>query len=146
MTRLLFTACAATLLLTGCNKPAPAADAGEPAARSDSRGGRSADLNNDGKVTREEARAGQLRILERADANRDGKLSFEEIEALPERMAERMDRLDANGDREVTGAEMEKAADDRFQRRDKNGDGVLTGEETKFGRDREPGSRASTPL
>ncbi len=131
--------------LAGCDRVAPGEGKGAPQVPGQP-GSRNQDANNDGRVTLEEARAGQRRMLERFDADRDGKLSFSEIEAMPERMAGRIDRLDANGDREVTAAEMDAAAEARLRRRDKDGDGVLTGEEMRAGRQREPGSRESTPL
>lgn len=141
MLRRLLIASVALLSVAACTKPgaAPKGDAAES-------GRRSQDANKDGKVTLEEARAAQKRMFDRFDTNHDGKLAFEEIEAMPERLAGRMDRMDKNGDREISGDELAGAADDRFRRRDKNGDGVLTGDEARSGRDRAPGSRASTPL
>ena len=134
MTRFLITACAAALSLAACNQAAPArADSAADAPSGERRGPRQ-DANGDGKVTLDEAKAGQKRLLDRADKNRDGKVGLEELEALPERMAERLDRMDANGDREVTRAEMEAAAVERFNRRDENKDGVLTGDEMRMGR------------
>lgn len=126
MIRTLIAAAAAVLAVSACSQPAetpvPDADPGE------GRGARQ-DANGYGKVTLDEAKAGQTRLLERADANRDGKVDLAELEGLPERMSDRLDRMDANQDREVTRAELEAAAESRFQRRDTNGDGVLSGDE-----------------
>lgn len=141
MTRLLIAACAAVLSLAACNQaaPTPGGDADAPAEGP--RGPRQ-DANGDGKVTLDEAKAGQKRLLERADANRDGKVGLEELEALPERMADRLDRMDADDDREITRAEIEAAAVERFNRRDANKDGVLTGDEMRMPR---RGDRAGSP-
>ncbi len=145
MSRALLTLVLTALALAGCD--GAGTDAGKGAPEAPARpGGRGQDSNKDGRVTLDEARAAQRRMLERFDADRDGKLGFAEIEAMPERMAGRIDRLDADGDREVTSAEMDAAAEARFRRRDKDGDGVLSGEELRTDRRREPGSRESTPL
>jgi hypothetical protein len=47
-----------------------------------------------------------LRMFEQRDANKDGKLSGDEI---PAQMADRMERIDADGDKAISKAEMEKA-------------------------------------
>ena len=133
MTRLLFAA-ASLLVLAACSQgsdaapPADAPAADEAGGRGDERGRRQ-DLNGDGRVTRQEARAAQKRMIERVDADGDGTLSAEEVAALPERMARRMQRMDADGDGAVTAAELEQSAEARFRRRDDDGDGVLSGEE-----------------
>ena len=134
----------ASLTLAACSQ---AADKGAPeAGKGEWRGARQ-DANGDGKVTLDEAKAGQTRLLERADTNRDGKIGLEELEALPERMAARLDRMDANQDREVTRAAMDGAAVEPFERRDANKDGVLTGDETRMGRrDRDTPDGDSSPV
>jgi len=142
MTRILIVAAAAAVSLAACNQTgAPSAEKAGDAPSGERRGFRQ-DANGDGKVTLDEARAGQKRLLERADTNGDGKVGLEELEVLPERMADRLDRMDADGDREITRAEIEAAAVARFHRRDANRDGVLTGDEMRMPR---RGDRAGNP-
>lgn len=64
------------------------------------------DINKDGAITREEARAVHARRFERLDANKDGTISLEEFQAIAER---RFARHDLNGDGRVTREEMAQA-------------------------------------
>lgn len=142
-----FVAAAALLLLAACSQASPGGQGDGGAQGQGWRGGRNQDANNDGRVTLDEARTAQRRTFDRFDANHDGSLSFEEIEAMPERLADRMDRMDTDADREVSRAEIDKAAEERFRRRDKNGDGVLSGEERRYVRERDTsGQRPAEPL
>ncbi len=47
-----------------------------------------------------------IRMFEQRDANKDGKLSGDEI---PSQMAGRMERIDTDGDKAISKAEIEKA-------------------------------------
>ncbi len=64
------------------------------------------DVNKDGAITREEARAAHARRFQRLDANQDGTVSLEEFQAIAER---RFARHDLNGDGRVTREEMAQA-------------------------------------
>ena len=64
------------------------------------------DINKDGAITREEARAAQARRFERLDANQDGTVSLEEFQAIAER---HFARYDLNRDGRVTREEMAQA-------------------------------------
>lgn len=64
------------------------------------------DINKDGAITREEARAAHARRFERLDANQDGTVSLEEFQATAER---RFARHDLNRDGRVTREEMAQA-------------------------------------
>ena len=64
------------------------------------------DIDKDGAITREEARAAHARRFERLDANKDGTISLEEFQAIAER---RFARHDLNGDGRVTREEMAQA-------------------------------------
>ena len=64
------------------------------------------DIDKDGAITREEARAAHARRFERLDANKDGTVTLEEFQAIAER---RFARHDLNGDGRVTREEMAEA-------------------------------------
>ncbi|MDW3225558.1 MAG: EF-hand domain-containing protein [Paracoccaceae bacterium] len=74
------------------------------------------DTNGDGFLTLEELEAGAAeraksragKIMERLDTNEDAKLSAEELEK-PERADRRFNRVDADGDGEITKAEYDSA-------------------------------------
>ncbi len=64
------------------------------------------DLNQDGAITREEARAARSRHFERLDADQDGVISLEEFQAMVER---RFERHDLDGDGRLTREEFAQA-------------------------------------
>ncbi len=72
------------------------------------------DINKDGAITREEARAAHARRFERLDANKDGTVSLEEFQAIAER---RFARHDLNGDGRVTREEMAQAKREHHKRK-----------------------------
>ncbi len=72
------------------------------------------DINKDGAITREEARAAHARRFERLDANKDGTVSLEEFQAIAER---RFARHDLNGDGRVTREEMAEAKGKHHKRK-----------------------------
>ncbi len=72
------------------------------------------DINKDGAITREEARAAHARRFERLDANKDGTVSLEEFQAIAER---RFARHDLNGDGRVTREEMAGAKREHHKRK-----------------------------
>ena len=76
---------------------------------------RSFDTDHNGKVAADELRAGLSEGLSNHDADGDGMLSIDEFEAfhsarIREMMVDRFQMLDADGDGEVTEAEMEAPA------------------------------------
>ena len=94
------------------------------------------DADKDGKVSKDEIAAFRAARVTAADANADGKLSVEEISAMHLRamekaagnMAERMvARLDADGDKMLTAAEMmdRPLPENLFDRVDTNQDGFI---------------------
>ena len=111
-----------------------------------------ADSNHDGNISQSEWQSARLREakegFQRMDLNRDGKLSRAEMEqAQSQRMDARRDRmrdrgerlrgLDADGDRQLSRAEIgdklpRLAAD--FDRLDGNRDGKLSRDEIRAGR------------
>lgn len=77
------------------------------------------------------------KMIERRDTNGDGMVSFEEFQ-MPPRAEERFTRADADGDGEVTRAELEATlsersggALERFEQVDANDDDVVTEAERK---------------
>ena len=102
------------------------------------------DTNHDGKVTLDEIRAEQKRLLGAADLDGDGKLSVEEFRRRG-RWFQRLntttlfDLLDANGDGQLTTEEIASPSARWFKRYDRNGDGGLVPAEVPQLAD--PGSR-----
>lgn len=72
-----------------------------------------ADLNRDGRVSRQEAAAAAQRWIDRSDRNADGRLSIEEFQA--------------EGGQSATAAQDHRGAEatEAFRRLDENGDGGL---------------------
>ena len=99
------------------------------------------DGNNDGAITRDEARAGIAQRFARMDANGDGTVTRDE--RWGSRRADRFRSMDINGDGAVTLQEMEAAfqqrARSRFARLDADGNGALTLEEVQAQRPKNRG-------
>ena len=102
------------------------------------------DLNRDGRITAEEARAvGTVRFL-RLDGNADGAVTRAEMAGALERWLGRAPararlervfaRLDRNGDGRVERVEFEEAVRYRFRRADRDGDGVVSWAEVEAAR------------
>lgn len=83
------------------------------------------DADNDGKISKTEARAGSDAHFDRIDANNDGVITPDEAERLFR------PQPDANGDGKVSAEEFAALGDARFARRDANSDGVLADDELK---------------
>lgn len=100
-------------------QPHPAAER-DAGPRPHHRGGglMRADANNDGVVTRDEARAAADALFARFDRNNDGRLTADE---MPRRHA----RAEAKPGREVSRAQFERRALRRFDRIDANKDGQI---------------------
>ena len=94
-----------------------------------------ADADKSGDVTFDEFAAAMDGRFVNADVNKDGKITVgelaDEIERMrAERMAKRLiRRFDANGDGELTKAEIENRQKKRFALLDKNDDGKITADE-----------------
>lgn len=90
----------------------------------------SADANQDGKVTLQEAQAKAKARFDAVDKNKNGVLSKDELEGR----AARMLHADANKDGAVTFAESQVQVQTWFQKMDANKDGVLSGDEVGRGK------------
>lgn len=88
-----------------------------------------ADGNGDGRVTRSEFQALRALGFERLDANGDDQLTAQERSAAQGRMARQIAGADANGDGVVTEAEFLNQPARAFDRFDANNDEALDGEE-----------------
>lgn len=83
------------------------------------------DADNDGKISKAEARAGSDAHFDRIDANNDGVITPDEAERLFR------PQPDANGDGKISTEEFAALGDARFAKRDANNDGVLADDELK---------------
>lgn len=103
------------------------------------------DTDSDGKVTLDEIRAEQRRLIGAADIDGDGKLSVDEFRRRGwwfQRLhtLTLFDLMDANGDAVLTADEISAPSARWFKRYDKNADvGITSGEAPQFQRHR--GSR-----
>lgn len=108
------------------------------------------DANQDGQITRDEAKARVAERFERMDANKDGTVTRDERRAARQdrrgdRKARMFARMDANGDGAVTLDEMKartsKRAERRFTRLDTNADGSLSLAEVQTAKGRRGGGK-----
>jgi Ca2+-binding EF-hand superfamily protein len=96
-----------------------------------------ADANNDGFISRDEARAQRALAFDRMDANKDGFVVTAELPRRPggdRRGGGRGDifaRFDANNDGRVSRDEFASGNQQAFDRLDANKDGVVTGDEVQ---------------
>ena len=113
-----------------------------------------ADLNGDGKISQSEMARGIAVTFSKVDTNGDGALSASEIAGAKKvlkaerkrakasgegrlqyvkfpakRINKRFDKIDANGDGQLSKGEMERVALRMFKKRDKNNDGYIDREE-----------------
>ena len=112
------------------------------------------DKNNDGRISRDEAREGTDRMFNEIDSNKDGFISKDEMQAhhkamhdkfresMRDKMREHWKSADKDGDgalsrAEVDAAKMQKLARD-FDKLDKNKDGKLTEDEIRAGMPERP--------
>ncbi len=88
------------------------------------------DTNQDGKLTQQEFDEARADLLARHDTNKDGKLTLEEfeklwLEVMRRRMVRGFQRLDKDGNAELTGDEYTRPFSNIVERLDRNEDGVL---------------------
>ena len=106
------------------------------------------DRNNDGQVTRAEAREAVAKRFARMDANNDGSVTRSERKAV--RKNRRFQRMDLNGDGGVTLQEMQAATQQRVQRRfvrlDADGNGIVTQAEAQNARQKRNARRGPMTL
>lgn len=92
------------------------------------------DTNGDGKISLDEIRAEQARLIAAADLNGDGKLSVDEFRRRgwwfqKLHTTTLFDLMDANGDQSLTADEIANPSARWFKRYDKDADGGITTEE-----------------
>ncbi len=112
------------------------------------------DKNNDGRISRDEAREGTDRMFNDMDTNKDGFISKEEMQAhhkamhdkfresMRDKMREHWKSADKDGDGALSRTEVEAAKMHRlsrdFDKLDKNKDGKLTEDEIRAGMPERP--------
>lgn len=89
------------------------------------------DTNDDGRITQEEIDAAQTERFAAGNADGNQTMSIEEFEPLfnrehREQMVRAFQRLDRDGDGQVTREEFDSRTAGLVQRMDRNGDGALT--------------------
>ncbi len=94
------------------------------------------DADKDGKLTQKELDEGRTGLLGRHDADKDGKLSLAEfeklwLEVMRKRLVRGFQRLDADGDTEVTLDEFLKPFAHLVERMDGNEDGAIGRDDRK---------------
>lgn len=121
------------------------------AAPGEGRGGglKKADANQDGVISRAEAKAERGEWFAKADANKDGFVTAGEVDemrekARRERQEREIARLDTNKDGRVSKAEFDASPMPRFDRLDANKDGVIDRSELAQARERR-GERRQQP-
>jgi len=95
------------------------------------------DANGDGTITEAEAREVVASTLSNNDDNANGSLNLSEFEAVwmehtRFKMVDAFQRLDEDGDGEVTEAELTAKRMAMMERADRNGDGSITKDELRF--------------
>lgn len=93
------------------------------------------DANNDGSLDRDEVPRMPQAVFDRLDTDKNGLLSQSELanrrgQTLEEK-TKRFEHIDANGDGQVSKAEIIEHVKERFKELDLNGDGVVDREELK---------------
>jgi hypothetical protein len=96
------------------------------------------DANKDAKLTQDEINGGRTAALTSADADKNSSLALEEFKALwladnNQRLVRDFQRLDTDGNSQVSAAEFTKPFAARVANADSNGDGVLTTADREYG-------------
>jgi Ca2+-binding EF-hand superfamily protein len=94
------------------------------------------DADKDGTITREEVTARRDKSLGQYDADRNKTLSLKEFEGLwaehtRDRMVRAFQRLDRDGNGQVTAEELDRPMSRMFSRMDRDSDGKITAEEMR---------------
>jgi Ca2+-binding EF-hand superfamily protein len=119
------------------------------------------DTNKDGKISQQEIDDNRTEWLKRFDTDKNGSLSLKEFEALwleahRTEMVREFQRLDPNGDAQVTLDEYKEPLSRLVAQRDRNGDGLLSKDDRRDeggrrwrhdrgGDDGKPGNDGDTP-
>jgi len=104
------------------------------------------DLNEDGKISKEEVDKVRDERFAKFDTDNSGGLTIEELEAgreaeKQERRAEMLSRIDTNGDQEINRDEFGGRELRLFDRLDANEDGEISEDELKAMKDKRGGKR-----
>lgn len=97
------------------------------------------DADKDGKISQEEIDTNRSDWHKKFDADSNGTISLKEFEALwleakRQKMIRAFQRLDADGDAQLTIDEYKEPMSDVVERWDRNGDGVLSREDRRHRR------------
>jgi len=89
------------------------------------------DANKDGQISAEELVAKRDKVLADHDADKNGQLSLKEFEGvwldlMRQKMVRHFQRLDRDGDAQVTVEEIQRPLDHMMARMDRNEDGVIS--------------------
>jgi len=94
------------------------------------------DVDNNGTITRVEIDTVQQQRFSEFDGDKSGTLGLNEFEEfwlqrMRHRMVDKFQRLDEDGDGQVTRAEFDAPFNNMMARRDQNNDGVLSQDELR---------------
>ena len=104
------------------------------------------DLNEDGKISKEEVNTVRDERFAKFDTDNSGGLTIEELEAgreaeKQERRAAMLNRIDTNGDQVISADEFGGREFRIFERLDENEDGEISADELEAMRDKRGGKR-----
>jgi Ca2+-binding EF-hand superfamily protein len=106
------------------------------------------DVNNDGKISKEEYNAAVIKTFNKYDKNKDGFLTKEEIKAIRKIDTQKfLKEVDKNKDGKISKEEFIEAAEKRFKLLDKNNDGFISQQEwNSFRQDLNQDKKNTSPI